>query len=131
MVTDCLPWSEMTAEWIRDAMTIDMPIFGVCYGHQLMAHALGMRSLLSPKRSIVRMPDDSLMPADGASFLPAPGKFAPHLLRPLGNFPTFDEEGPPLSSLVLATLYRAVFTSPSALSALSRKSKRLPQCSLN
>ncbi|MFP3638746.1 glutamine amidotransferase-related protein [Paraburkholderia sp. SIMBA_054] len=54
-----------------------MPIFGVCYGHQLMAHALGMRSLLSPKRSIVRMPDDSLMPADGASFLPAPGKFAP------------------------------------------------------
>ncbi|WP_244208001.1 glutamine amidotransferase-related protein [Paraburkholderia hospita] len=54
-----------------------MPIFGVCYGHQLMAHALGMRSRLSPKISIVRIPDDSLMPADGGSFLPAPGIFSP------------------------------------------------------
>lgn len=41
MVTDRLPWSESTARWIRDAMRVDMPLFGVCYGHQLMAHALG------------------------------------------------------------------------------------------
>ena len=41
MVTERLPWSEMTAGWIRDAMAIEMPLFGVCYGHQLMAHALG------------------------------------------------------------------------------------------
>lgn len=41
MVTDRLDWSEATAQWIRDAMAIAMPIFGVCYGHQLMAHALG------------------------------------------------------------------------------------------
>ncbi|MEN0616618.1 glutamine amidotransferase [Klebsiella indica] len=41
MVTERLPWSEMTAEWIREAMTMAMPLFGVCYGHQLMAHALG------------------------------------------------------------------------------------------
>ncbi|WP_437889992.1 glutamine amidotransferase [Phytobacter sp. V91] len=41
MVTDRLPWSEATAEWIRHAMAIGMSLFGVCYGHQLMAHALG------------------------------------------------------------------------------------------
>ena len=41
MVTDRLPWSEDTAEWIRQAMAVEMPLFGVCYGHQLMAHALG------------------------------------------------------------------------------------------
>lgn len=41
MVTDRLPWSESTAQWIRDAMRVEMPMFGVCYGHQLMAHALG------------------------------------------------------------------------------------------
>lgn len=41
MVTDREPWSEKTAEWIREAIQIEMPLFGVCYGHQLMAHALG------------------------------------------------------------------------------------------
>jgi GMP synthase (glutamine-hydrolysing) len=41
MVTERLPWSERTAGWIRDAMDVELPLFGVCYGHQLMAHALG------------------------------------------------------------------------------------------
>ncbi|WP_426687336.1 glutamine amidotransferase [Rhodanobacter ginsengiterrae] len=41
MVTERAPWSERTAGWIRDAMDISLPLFGVCYGHQLMAHALG------------------------------------------------------------------------------------------
>lgn len=43
MVTERLPWSERTAGWIRDAMDVDLPLFGVCFGHQLMAHALGGR----------------------------------------------------------------------------------------
>lgn len=43
MVTDRLGWSEATAEWIRRAMLINQPLFGVCYGHQLMAYALGGR----------------------------------------------------------------------------------------
>ncbi len=41
MVTDEETWSEKTAEWIRQALFFDIPLFGVCYGHQLMAHALG------------------------------------------------------------------------------------------
>jgi len=43
MVTERAAWSERTAGWIRDAMDIELPMFGVCYGHQLMAHALGGR----------------------------------------------------------------------------------------
>ncbi|MDN5923587.1 MAG: glutamine amidotransferase [Xanthomonadales bacterium] len=43
MVTERAPWSEATAAWIRDAMDCALPLFGVCYGHQLMAHALGGR----------------------------------------------------------------------------------------
>ena len=41
MVTERAPWSERTAGWIRNAMDAELPLFGVCYGHQLMAHALG------------------------------------------------------------------------------------------
>ncbi|HEU0276508.1 MAG TPA: glutamine amidotransferase [Rhodanobacteraceae bacterium] len=41
MVTDRADWSERTAEWIRAAMRTQTPMYGVCYGHQLMAHALG------------------------------------------------------------------------------------------
>lgn len=41
MVTERPAWSERTAGWIRDAMDAELPMFGVCFGHQLMAHALG------------------------------------------------------------------------------------------
>jgi len=41
MVTDREPWSERTAAWLREAASADTPLLGICYGHQLLAHALG------------------------------------------------------------------------------------------
>jgi len=41
MVTERRDWSERAAEWLREAAHEGMPLFGICYGHQLLAHALG------------------------------------------------------------------------------------------
>jgi GMP synthase (glutamine-hydrolysing) len=40
-VTDHEMWSENTARWVARAIELGKPMLGICYGHQLMAHALG------------------------------------------------------------------------------------------
>ena len=48
MVSDKQDWSEKTARWLKQAVDAGVPVLGVCYGHQLLAHALGGEVGLNP-----------------------------------------------------------------------------------
>jgi GMP synthase (glutamine-hydrolysing) len=42
------PWSERAGAWLLDAIEADLPILGICYGHQLLAQVLGGRVARDP-----------------------------------------------------------------------------------
>lgn len=47
-VTDRADWSERSAQWLHHAAHAGMPLLGICYGHQLLAHALGGEVAYNP-----------------------------------------------------------------------------------
>lgn len=42
-VTDDLPWIASVSEFLVDAVRAERPVIGICFGHQLLAEALGGR----------------------------------------------------------------------------------------
>ena len=49
MVSEREPWSERTARWLATAVEAELPLLGICYGHQLLAHGLGGRVGVNPR----------------------------------------------------------------------------------
>ena len=77
MVTHRHEWSERTAQWLADAVRADLPVLGVCYGHQLLAHALGGRVEDHPRgREIGTVTIDCLPPAADDELFGSAASFA-------------------------------------------------------
>jgi GMP synthase (glutamine-hydrolysing) len=72
-VTEALPWMERTAESLRALVALDVPLLGICFGHQLLGHALGGRVSLNPhgreigSMALTRETDDPVIGARGTT----------------------------------------------------------------
>lgn len=83
MVTDQAAWSERTASWIRRAFESGLPMLGICYGHQLLAHALGGKVGYHPQGRQVGTGITRLLHAGAATplFDGFPSTFEAHLIH--------------------------------------------------
>jgi len=84
MVTDRADWSEASARWLAGIIERDArPVLGLCYGHQLLAHAIGGEVGPNPRgREMgtveVRF-EASASQGDGFAPLFEPGRFPGHM----------------------------------------------------
>ncbi len=78
MVSAREPWSERTAGWLREAVADATPVLGICYGHQLLAHALGGRVGVNPRGREIGTVQVEALPAARADALMGelPARFA-------------------------------------------------------
>ena len=63
MVTDGLPWSIAVAAWLPTVVEQRIPLLGICYGHQLLAAAMGGEVGYHPRGQEVGTVPISLLPA--------------------------------------------------------------------
>lgn len=83
MVTDREPWSEKSGAWLCRAVASGCRVLGVCYGHQLMAQALGGVAAYHPNgMELGTFPVTLLPAASGHPLLPhLPAAFKANLVH--------------------------------------------------
>lgn len=81
MVTDRHGWSERTAEWLSRYVALGKPVLGICFGHQLLAHALGGEVQNNPNGRAIGTTDVTLN--EHAKSDPLFGRFADVLHLPV------------------------------------------------
>jgi len=83
MVTHRADWSERTAQWLAEGVARGTPLLGICYGHQLLAHAMGGVVDDHPQGLEIGSIDVTLAPAatDDPLFCGMPGRFRAHAVH--------------------------------------------------
>ncbi len=81
MVTDNRPWSIALEKWIPSLLAAGIPLFGICYGHQLLARATGGEVGFHPQgKEIGTVAVSRLAPAlDDSLFQGLPDSFPAHV----------------------------------------------------
>lgn len=83
MVSRREPWSEAAAEWLASLVVrgTPIPVLGICFGHQLLAHALGGEVGRNPAGREIGTVDVERLPAaaDDPLFGALPNTFPAHV----------------------------------------------------
>ena len=81
MVTEELPWSLELERWIPSLLEAGVPLVGICYGHQLLAKAMGGEVRYHPRGREIGTVEIQLLPeaADDVLFGPLPPRFDAHV----------------------------------------------------
>ena len=81
MVTEELGWIQTSEEYILSAITAKIPVLGICFGHQLLAQALGGTVGWHPQGREIGTTDITLTPdsSDDPVFRNMPAHFPVHV----------------------------------------------------
>lgn len=80
MVTDDLSWIRRLAAWVPGVIKGSVPLLGICFGHQLVAQAMGGEVGYNPAGKEIGTVEVTLLPecADDPLFSPFPRMFPVH-----------------------------------------------------
>jgi GMP synthase (glutamine-hydrolysing) len=83
MVTQDLDWSLGLEDWTREMVGAGIPLLGICYGHQILARALGGSIDFHPRGIEIGTKEIFCLPvcSQDPLFRDLPGKFKAHLFH--------------------------------------------------
>jgi len=103
MVTENSDWMQAATAWVREAVQA-LPMLGICFGHQLMANAMGGKAAYHPDGMEIGTVDIKLKAAavDDPLFASLPGSFPAHVTHSQSAF-----ELPPDAVLLASSEHEA------------------------